>query len=216
MTRLPLANRSVAGVEGPEYELNERCAVHGCSEPSERHHLWRRSFLAGDYWWVMLPDARVVGNCVGLCSTHHRKVTENTAMIAFLDDLFVYGAEEGVITKLAWQPPGVEQVQLVEHEHHVDSLGQECPTCHQKIRVKGPPEKRKNRRTWSIAVPKDEQENGALVLDELIDGARERLAEAGVSYGDEHKYKYHVLALSLGLFVQHGELILSDGNHGSG
>src|SRR4029077_576220 len=205
MTRLPLASRNVMGVDGDTYDLNERCAVPGCAEPSERHHLWRRSFLNGDYWWVQLPDARVSGNCIGLCSTHHRKITDNEAMIAFLDERFLWGPSEGSVQPLAWQPPGIEN-----HTHPVDTLAGECPTCHQKIKPKSKPEPRRNRRTWSIAVPKDEQENGAEVLDTLIDAAREELSQVGIDYGDEHKYRYHVLTTSLGLFVQHYEEILSD------
>ena len=200
-----MANRNVIGVDDEPYPLNERCAVPGCAEPSERHHAWRRSFLNGDYWFVQLPDARIIGNCIGLCNTHHRKVTENEAMIAFLDDVYVWGPPEGDVQVLAWQPPGIE------HQHERVDNSDVCPQCHQRIKPKTKPEQRKNRRTWSIAVPKDDQENGADVLDTLIDAAREELDSVGLSYGDEHRYRYHVLATSLGLFVQHGQAILSDG-----
>lgn len=210
VTRLPMADRNVTGWEGPYYHLNERCAVLGCGNGGdERHHLWRKSFLVGDYWWVTLPNGEVIGNCVKLCREHHQMVTENKVTIKYLDDAYWWTPPEGDIVKLGWQPPHLADERLeVVTGHNPD----ECPTCHQKLKTKveGPPEPKKPRRTWSLAVPKDDQENGAEVLEGLIEACREELAKAGIEYGTEKKVVYHVLTTSLALFVQHGQRILSD------
>jgi hypothetical protein len=221
-----MADRSVAAAEGPSYPLNVRCAVMGCSEHgAERHHLWRRSFLGGDYSWVRLPDGRRVGNCVRLCNTHHRKVTENEVFITFLDDEFYWAPPEGVLNRLAWQPPTLDgpdgHLHLVQDEptylhasdEPVESKPDECPTCHQKIRAKieTPMEAPRPRRTWSMAVPKDDQEDGADTIDRLIIEAREELDKVGLSYGDGNKYIFNVVATALALFVLHAPRILADG-----
>ena len=224
LTNLPLANRQVKGIDAPEYKLNDRCPVVGCSElGTERHHLWRRSFLIGDYWWVRLPNGEISGNCVYLCNTHHRKVTINECSIRMLDGVFHWCPLEGNTVRLAWQPPiyspeefqmyhsvGIRPLHTPVHDHEAG----ECPTCHQRIKPPKPvtpPEERKPRRTWSIAVPKDKQEDGADVLDTLIDEARKALDANGVRYSEEHKYKYHILAISLALFVQNAQLVMADG-----
>jgi hypothetical protein len=226
-----MADRSVSAAEGPSYPLNIRCAVSGCVEQSaERHHLWRRSFLGGDYWWVQLPDGRRVGNCINLCNTHHRKVTENRAFITLLDEEFFWAPEEGDLDKLTWQPPTLDgqdgHLHLVEVEptymhaddvrtlyKPVESKSDECPTCHQKIRAKieTPIEAPRPRRTWSMAVPKDDQEDGADTIDRLIIEAREELDKVGLSYGDGNKYIFNVVATALALFVLHAPRILADG-----
>ena len=82
MTRLPSENRKVKGVEGPLYNVNTVCAQPFCQEKAtEIHHLWRRSFLVGDYAWVEFEDGTKLPNLCGLCSEHHREVTENKAEV---------------------------------------------------------------------------------------------------------------------------------------
>jgi hypothetical protein len=90
MTHLPLEDRNVWGVPGPDYEPEDVCSHPFCEEKFfdvdgyrlEKHHLWPRSFLRNQpTTWVKLPNGRIVGNIVYLCREHHRQITENIARI---------------------------------------------------------------------------------------------------------------------------------------
>jgi len=59
-------------------------------------------------------------------------------------------------------------------------------------------------------VPSDEREQGADMLDTLLEEGRREMARAGLPYGDEDAAKYFVLSTMLGLFVTHAEEVLSD------
>jgi hypothetical protein len=216
MTRLPLESRDVKGTSGPDYNLNHVCAVPGCTElATERHHLFRRSFLIGDYAWVQLPSGEQVGNYVRLCHNHHHAVTVNAAQITWDNGVFVWAPLMGVPRPLQWQPPievngdGVQvQVETIEEPQAVDDGI--CPTCHRPLaRHHTPHEEKRPRRTWSITVPKDERENGAETLDTLLEAARDEMGKAGLPYGDQEAVRFFVLAQALGLFVQHAEEVLS-------
>lgn len=213
MTFLPLDDRNVVGVEGPKPQLGPLCAHPFCNRPwEEKHHLWRRSFLAGAFDWVRLPDGQVVCNVVGLCLIHHGMITVNDARITYVP-------QTGL---LMWHSPGAEgRLDGQGDWHDVSSKGHDysshdssiCPTCHQRVKpkIENKPEERKPRGSWSITVPKDVREDGADVLDSLLENARISLDLAGISYGPERKVRYYVLAASLGLFVQHFEELMSDG-----
>jgi hypothetical protein len=141
MTLLPLEDRSVRGFEGKPYPPHDRCANPSCTNPLlhamglERHHMWRRSFLAGDFWWVTLPDGGVVGNCVWLCFRCHQAVTENKARIVYSDGPggFQYWVQvPGSGDPVAWkgwpldpQPP--VHVSAVEHPLTSVVAGDETP-----------------------------------------------------------------------------------------
>lgn len=265
MTRLPHENRGVKGVPGPGYVMGALCVVPGCDLLGiENHHVWRRSFLIGAYFWVELPDKAIVGNVVPMCGAHHRMVTENKALILYDDGVFYWDTHESQ-ARLLWQPPfyaSMEAFRLelamgtierapkdlsfenppekneeewttsakssgsppqptqnksllpsgaaghdTESGAHVSAL---CPTCQQPIKpkLKTKRERSLNRRTWSIAVPADQQENGAEVLDVLLEEARLELARQGLPYGDEGTVKYHILATSMALFVTHAKEML--------
>lgn len=233
------------GVDGPKYELNEICAAPKCGTPyCERHHLWRRSFLIGDFWWVeILASGSVVGNCVNLCHTHHQAITENKAVIEFVDGEFVWSDMLLLNEPLTFQPtappPDNQTINAVsdsktpekklEEEawkeansridglegipEMIETLRAECPTCHRKLppvkdEIDNPVEKKKIRKTWSVAVPNDNQEDGADVLDTLIEEIRTEFADAGLPYGESGTAKYHVMATALALFVTHADTIL--------
>lgn len=86
-----------------------------------------------------------------------------------------------------------------------------CPTCLRTIpkpKIESEIEEKKVRKTWSVSVPKTEQENGAEVLDALIESARDELARAGLPYGDSETAKYYVFSTSLALFVTHAKEIV--------
>jgi len=86
-----------------------------------------------------------------------------------------------------------------------------CPECKRPRRRKTPREKQRPRERWVIHVPRDERENGADVLDTLLEEARKSMAQAGLAYGDEDNARYFVLSAVLGLFVQHAREVMGDG-----
>lgn len=227
MTRLPADDRSIAGVDGPEYQLNLVCPVPGCGlQGTERHHIWRRSFLAGDHRWVRMADGQLVGNLVMLCSQHHHMVTVNAAWLRMSGTVFLWSDMIHPGVPLEWQPPWREETDG-EPAHPDDDNGRDhlgaddpdlrgdhldgtCPTCLRPLRQhKTDHEKPRPRRSWTVTVPKDERENGAETLDTLLEEARKEMARAGLPYGTEDTVKYFILAGALALFVQHAEDVLA-------
>lgn len=219
----------MVGLEGPEYEkykVGPVCSVPGCVRLSDHaHHVVRRSFLAGDYAWVRMPDKIEIGNLVGLCWRHHKDITENQEQITYDKGKFFW--TDGVPLKT--QPPkhtvgddillpnipvlaeselGIGHVLVEGHDPEI------CPTCKRRIprpKIDTQMEEKKPRATWGIAIPVDARENGYQVLDELLEAAREKLDAAGISYGTSSKVRYHILTATLGIFVSNAEVILSDG-----
>lgn len=84
MSLLPMESRLVHGL-APELAEHHNaepysvvdarpCAVPGCTKAAtDGHHIWRRSFLAGAFDWVVVEelDSLIVPNKVGLCHDHH-------------------------------------------------------------------------------------------------------------------------------------------------
>jgi hypothetical protein len=193
MTLPPLDNWDVTGVSGPKYKVGPWCCVPSCKKPADHaHHLWRRSFLTGDFYWVELPDGSVVGNVVALCVRHHDNVTgrlgghRNAIRMTHPDKVFWWcrvgeedeGLEYEFLAPIEPQPSTREA--LVASP--ADTGSETCPTCGQKTAGRpsaparqGRPRRRKN---FNIPVPADAEENGAEVLDTLI-------ADVGVLLGRE-------------------------------
>ena len=234
MTRLPTESRAVKGLDGPPYELNVVCAKPGCQEyAQDPHHCWRRSETIGPYWYVHVEeDDAIVGNVVGLCSTHHHAVTVNAAWIKWEDGRYTWTDLFSASEPLSFQPP----VRLVEEalpnapekngggiatndppqassEAPVPAqapLDGTCPTCLRPLpHPKSEHEPKRQRRTWSVTVPVDEREDGADTIDTLLEEGRRELAKAGLPYGDTDAAIYFVLSTVLALFVQHAEDVLA-------
>jgi len=227
MTRSPTDRRDAHGVEGYPYELNVICAAPGCDQQgTEAHHLWRRSDMIGPYWWVALPsEDAIVGNVVRLCHKHHEMVTANAAFIVWNGRGFDWNDLFSAAVPLSWQPPA-RPLEAPESNGEVNALVElgppvsepgvvaegSCPTCLRPLpHPKEKSEAKRERRTFSITIPKDKRENGAEVLDTLLEESRKELARAGLPYGDADSAKYFVLATTLGLFVQHAKDVLGDG-----
>lgn len=228
MTRLPTESRAVRGIDGELYKLNFVCAKPDCTEQAtDPHHLWRRSELIGPHNYVYIEDDSViVGNVVGLCQAHHHAVTVNAAWITWHEGHYKGFFWNDMLTTaepLSFQPPirlvdesfptppeknGDEPVtqERVTHER----MDGTCPTCLRPLpHPKAAHEPKRERRTWSITVPKDSRENGAETLDTLLEEARREMARAGLPYGDEDAARFFVLSQALGLFVTHAEDVLS-------
>lgn len=206
MTKLPHPDWNVKGIEGPKYKVGPQCAVAGCGSWADHaHHLWRRSFLAGDYKWVELWDGRVLQNIAALCAMHHDLITVNKAEIHFDDETFAYRefteGLEPIPLVLVPQPKSLAsfatamQITIdgneVPHEDVVRIPEEEpsCPTCgHKKKRAELPAGEKRNRATWSVSVPKDEREDGADVLDTLEIECAKKLGRE-----DHASHKYYTL-----------------------
>jgi hypothetical protein len=120
----------------------------------------------------------VIGNVLGLCALHHDEVTGRI------------GGHKAAIRwegRLLWAnvrtlPFGIEyeyegpldfQTPLGSDEAILDlpDIGpDECPTCHRSRKApKGPKREARKRGTWTVAVPKDEEEDGAQILDDYVE-----------------------------------------------
>lgn len=209
MTRLPADSWNVKGVEHPpKYKVGPKCAVANCGRFADHaHHIWRRSFLAGDYRWVELWDGTVVQNLCALCWEHHQRITENKDDIACIEDdgqwLFVYYTANDHIAPLVLVPQPKQLEDFVKGEVGavvVPTEPEECPTCghrkHNAVKSALPAGEKRDRATWTVSVPKDERENGAEVLDELELACAEKLGRA------EHSgHKYYTLAEVMATFL---------------
>lgn len=214
MTKLPHENWKVDGVDGPKYRVGPGCAVPGCTKFADHaHHIWRRSFLSGDYKWVRLWDGRVLQNIMGICHRHHELVTVNEADLVFNDEGVFTWVSLDTFGPLSPQPLSLEAFEAkamqltidggeVPHTHVVgehDHAAEVCPTCGKRKKPKDdlPAGEKRARATWSVSVPKDERENGAEVLDELILACAERLGRA-----DHASYKYFAIVEIAAYFLQ--------------
>jgi len=162
MSRLPLEDRRVYGVPGPDYFPKDICAHPFCSErnpvPTKGyHHLWPRSFLRNQpQTWVKLPDGKEVGNLVYLCRKHQQRVTENESKILYgltLNKFFWYDGYDTIpMGALDPQPPRAYEVDQVEAINAAERLTEPpshtheelperfiCPTCHRRINAKRKP-----------------------------------------------------------------------------
>lgn len=218
-------------------EVGAMCAAPGCSHTAEPggHHLFSRALMGGAFDWVRLPGGYIVGNKVPLCMDHHHLITVNKRKIVYDDAAFWWEDDPNYAepVKLKFQPPLIspepELTQesymnedearhnvtepVVEEHHHEEPVERAiCPTCERpmpKPKIESDEEAPRLRKTWAVAVPADNQEDGADVLDELLEGIREKFESAGLSYGEGKKVKYFVLATALGLFLTNSDAILS-------
>jgi hypothetical protein len=224
MTLLPADDFGIRGHPGKEYAVYRYCAAPGCDERSvHAHHLWPRSFLRGQpYSWVQLPDGTVIGNRIGLCLRHHEMVTGEIggyrARIAFSGGVFWWeervtvrsydhASKDFVTTVDDWrrvglldpQPPGLIEEPKPEPEV--------CPTCgHSKRKRTDPVEPPRAKKTWTVLVP-DDAENGAEVLDTLVDDLAVPL---GMSDYQTRLRRYFVLAWVLAWTSQHRQELTHD------
>lgn len=91
MTKLPAESWNVKGVATKEKapKVGPRCANPACTRFADHaHHIWRRSFLGGDFAWVELPEGDIICNLIGLCFGCHAQITENKAWIRLRGESF--------------------------------------------------------------------------------------------------------------------------------
>lgn len=223
MTLLPSDSQLVEAVEGDRYMVGPYCDAPGCKRPVDhKHHLWRRSFLGGDYWWVRVPIAddktTTIRNVIGLCWQHHEDVTGgpggHRAWIRWVEDpdqalhwLENDGYDHWISIGTLSLPAPPEAAPAPTRSRETER----CPTCGHRIRPgdehEHEPGPKRPRKTWTVHVPAD-SEDGAEILDELVEACAEIIGT------DEYTSKlkrYHTLTKALYLVIQNEELIEVDG-----
>jgi hypothetical protein len=128
-------------------------------------------------------DGRVVGNLTGVCPPCHDDLTGriggHKAAIRYEDGLFYWAlpvalpgekvSRYNLVGPITPQPPTPETID--DEQSVVSPPESSCPFCGQKRRH--PPARKRGwgrrRKTWSVRVPADEVEDGADVLDTLIE-----------------------------------------------
>lgn len=230
MTLLPLDSHDVTGVDLPRYKVPPTCCAPGCNRLSDHaHHVWRRSFLSGDFAWVKLPDGTITGNLVPLCWRHHNDVT---GMIAGHKAKIVWndggntistgfwwlwlnepnGANE--LANLSWQPPihGKPEVKTPVTSHAAEGPAStpRCPGCNRPLPHEHEEKKERDplrrRKSWTIKVPDDIDEDGALVLDMLLDTCADLFGHEP----DKPNLRYFTIVQALVLVAQNGHVMLSE------
>jgi hypothetical protein len=202
----------------PKYKVKPMCAHPSCSKFVDHvHHVVRRSFIGGDVAWVKYDGKYIVGNLVGLCWKHHEEITLNQKVITWdknhQDLVWCRIRSDGDLEyegTLFPQPP-------IHGHAHEEETGEPaiigpgstniCPGCHRPVPKKKEPgekkEEAKRRKSWNVTVPADTEEDGALVLDTLLE-------ECAALFGrdmSEPNLRYFVLAQALALVVQNGHLL---------
>jgi hypothetical protein len=225
MTLSPFVSRRVKGLEGPEYpklKVGPLCAAPGCSRIADHaHHLVRRSAIGGDFAWVEVEDEGTFFNLCALCHVHHLAITDNKAQIKWTGTNFVWNDGLMVGVLINPQPPAWGREGGGEAEERgADSSGvaapvgpaavEKCPECLRALpREKLPGEKReakKNRKSWTVAVPVDAREDGAETLDVLLSACADLFG-----HSDSKKLRFYSLSQALALVVQHGHMLVGDG-----
>lgn len=171
--------------------------------------MFRRSLLAGAFDWVRLDDGTIVANKVALCHACHLLITDNQARIRWLDETFVWIDNNGILLgELSPQPPIHGKPTSVTRHSAPDGPASNptCSECGRSMPHKheGPKEPKRRRKTWSITVP-DDAEDGALVLDTLIEECRKLFG-----HGEEKNLRYITTVQALALVVQNGHVLVGD------
>jgi len=194
-------------VVGKPYKVGGKCAVPGCeSQVDHGHHIFRRSALAGAFFWVRLPDGQVVGNLTGLCWRHHEGITGkrwgHSHWIQWRNGEYLWGTIRLGVEVPNWdtdfipvgpldpQPPAPDLLDAPQPTER--SEPDRCPECGQQKRRSGSPAistpgAPRRRKSWIVKVP-DDHEDGADVLDVLVDDLAPLLGIDPTARG-----RYHVL-----------------------
>jgi hypothetical protein len=217
LTLLPSESWEIQGVEGDRYKVGPLCEAPGCKRPVDhKHHLWRRSFLGGDFWWVRVHGGMVIRNVVGLCWRHHEDVTGgpggHRAWIKYIPGSVEFQWLEEDSTNGKWRQTGTLSLPAPTAASGGDEPGREaerCPTCGKvktKAHVEHEPGPKRPRKSWTIEVPAD-QEDGAAVLDELVDGCAEVFGHE--EYTSKLR-RYFTVVAALALVLQNRDLIQTE------
>jgi len=194
--------------------VGPRCSNPNCGRIAEHaHHIVRRSQLRKQPQdWVAI-DGYVIANKTGLCVPCHDDITGRVgghkAAIRWIDQKFVWcllGPGEGdarylPVAPIEPQPPTPDQ--LAERAPDSETGPEECPFCGHSTRRRRPSAQvgRRRRKRWGVLVPDEDLEQGADVLDSLIDSLAPLVPNADSSATG----RYYVLVPALAYAVMNGE-----------
>jgi len=187
VTLPPWAGPEVRGVDGPLYKVGPYCCNPGCHHYAEHaHHIFARSDhrLKRAYDWVEIKGA-VYQNLTGVCARCHDDLTGGpgghvTAIkLVGLDYAWEWmwcvvqkGDGDNNILSVPLAP--IDPQPLTPETFALsrasgDPASEPCPTCGHVKRARPSSTPGRARKSWTIKVPADELENGAEVLDTLVD-----------------------------------------------
>jgi hypothetical protein len=156
----------VRGVAAEKYPINKHCAHPGCNEPVHgAHHVFPRSMTKSDSYFVEItqPDGKIViPHAVGLCGSgttgHHGAVEHHDAWIKLEDGVFVWYErkpdEDSIVGGTDWRKLGPLNPQPGSQDAR-----RKRPAATGKAR--------RQRKMIGFKVPKEEQEDGAGILEDL-------------------------------------------------
>lgn len=211
-----MENRDVEAMRGemfPKYQVKPMCAHPDCSRFVDHvHHIVRRSFIIGDVAWVRYANGDIVGNLVGLCAAHHEDLTINKAFIRYDErdqHYWWFNALAENTGQLYPHPPR----HFHAHEHdpiEVPLIGPGtlmiCPGCKRPVpRKREPGEKldaKRRRKSWTVQVPDDADEDGAVVLDTMVEALASLFGKE-----DSPNLRYFTLIEAMALVLQNSHLM---------
>ncbi len=205
------------------------CVLHGyrCYH-HQAHHILSQQNLRKHGKEAYLWDTR---NGMCLCTDAHRKHDLAVARVPyrfltaankdFARDMGMeylldryYPKEEEVPTYgkedyegITLEPVHVHTLDPSPVETVIDgpALAEKCPTCDRALPKPHKDEEEKVRKGWTIAVPVSELENGADVLDELLNECRHLFG-----HDESKKVKYYTIVQALALVVQNGHKMAAE------
>jgi hypothetical protein len=188
-----------------------RRAGADCQMPLQAHHVVSQANLRKHGKEAHLWDTR---NGMCLCYAHHRRHDAAVARIPFrlLHPWNIQFAVEHQLDYLLDRYyPKEERVEtheeVVEATAVIEGPGQaeKCPTCERALPRPHADEETKLRKGWTIAVPVAELENGADVLDGLLEECRKTFG-----HDSNKKVRYYTLSQALALVVQNAHRMAAD------
>jgi len=171
-------------VPGPEYKVGPRCCNPGCPRWADHpHHIFPRGDkrLKGAYDWVEVKGA-VYQNKIGICARCHDDIHRQTVSIKMVGPDYdwtwmwcVVQSTPGEIELTTSVPLApIEPQPLTPEQFAIETRvpaeePETCPTCGHVKRARSATGPGRARKSWTVKVPADELENGAEVLDTLVD-----------------------------------------------
>src|SRR5262245_29921817 len=190
MTLPPWHGPQLRRVPGPEYKVGPMCSNPGCHRYAEHaHHIFARSDkrLKAPYAWIEIKGA-VYQNLTGVCARCHDDLTgrvggHRTAIKLVGTDydwvwmwcVVQHGRDDPLETLTSVPLAPIDPQPMTPEEFATTRVPpapeseEACPTCgHVKRARPSTAGRGRARKSWTIKVP-DDAEDGAEVLDTLVD-----------------------------------------------